>query len=114
MGIRTTKLAKYTLDTKHISAHGSTPNSLSEGIELKSSQHQVPCIMILSILIKYLEQNVCVCVRVCVRACVRVCDNYFKLYFSDKGGIMLKEALLFFYFILFIFFVFLDCVMCKL
>ena len=42
--------------------HGSTPNSLTEGIKLKSSQHQVPCIVILSILIKYLEQNVCACV----------------------------------------------------
>ena len=82
------------------------------GITFKSSQHQVPCIVILSIL-EYLVQN-CVCVRarehVCVIFILKVVFR--KLSFIKyMGGIMLKEALLFFLF--FFFFFFLDYVKYK-
>ena len=75
------------------------------GITFKSSQHQVPCIVILSIL-EYLVQN-CVCVRarehVCVIFILKVVFR--KLSFIKyMGGIMLKEALLFFLFFFFFFF----------
>ena len=92
MGTRTTN-GKNTFDTN---IYQLMEALMIRGITFKSSQHQVPCIVILSIL-EYLVQN-CVCVRarehVCVIFILKVVFR--KLSFIKyMGGIMLKEALLF-------------------
>ena len=111
MGTRTTN-GKNTFDTN---IYQLMEALMIRGITFKSSQHQVPCIVILSIL-EYLVQN-CVCVCVCVRAREHVCVIFIlkvvfrKLSFIKyMGGIMLKEALLF---LLLFFPVFLDYVKYK-
>ena len=83
------------------------------GITFKSSQHQVPCIVILSIL-EYLVQN---CVCVCVRAREHVCDIYFKScisqvklykihgrYYVERGCAFSSSSFFFFFFFFFSFF----------
>ena len=61
MGIQQTAKTHWTQNIYQLMAA-----LMIRGITFKSSQHQVPCIVILSIL-EYLVQN-CVCVCVCARA----------------------------------------------
>ena len=76
------------------------------GITFKSSQHQVPCIVIILEHIRIPSTKLCVCVRarehVCVIFILKVVFR--KLSFIKyMGGIMLKEALLFLLFFFFFF-----------
>ena len=119
MGIRTTN-GKNTLDTKHISAHGSTHDQRNH-VQIQPTPSPLHCDLEH---IRVLSTKVCVCV--CAGAREHVCVIFIlkvvfrKLSFIKyMGGIMLKEALLFllllflFFFFVFFFFVFLDYIKYK-
>ena len=113
-GIRTTN-GKNTLDTKHISAHGSTHDQWNH-VQIQRTPSPLHCDLE-HIRIPSTKLCVCVCVCVCARAREHMCVIFIlkvvfrKLSFIKyMGGIMLKEALLFllllFFFFFFFFFVF--------
>ena len=117
MGIRTTN-GKRHIRHKTYSSSWKHAQLMIRGYHVQIQPTASPLLVILSIFIEYLVQN---CVRACVRACVRVCVCvcvcvifilkvvFRKLRFTKyMGGIMLKEALLFL-----LFFVFLDYVKYK-
>ena len=112
MGIRTTN-GKNTLDTKHISAHGSTHDQRNH-VQIQPTPSPLHCDLQH---IRIPSTKLCVCVCVCARE--HVCVIFIlKVVFRKLSfikymiGIMLKEALLFLLFFFF-FFVFLDYVKYK-
>ena len=101
MGIRTTN-GKNTLDTKHISAHGSTHDQRNHD-QIQPTPSPLHCDLEH---IRIPSTKLCVCVCVCARE--HVCVIFIlkvvfrKLSFIKyMGGIMLKEALLFLLFFFF-------------
>ena len=102
IGIRTTN-GKNTLDTKHISAHGSTHDQ-SNHVQIQPTPSPLHCNLEH---IRIPSTKLCVCARarehVCVIFILKVVFR--KLSFIKyMGGIMLKEALLFLFFFFFSFF----------
>ena len=101
MGIRTTN-GKNTLDTKHISAHGSTHDQRNH-VQIQPTPSPLHCDLEH---IRIPSTKLCVRVRarehVCVIFILKVVFR--KLSFIKyMGGIMLKEALLFLLFFFFFF-----------
>ena len=111
MGIRTTD-GKNTLDTKHISAHGSTHDQKNH-VQIQPTPSPLHCDLE-HIRIPSTKLFVCVCVCAHARACV--CDIYFKScisqvklykihgrYYVERGSVF-SSSFFFFFFFFFSFF----------
>ena len=104
MGIRTTN-GKNTLDTKHISAHGSTHDQRNH-VQIQPTPNPLHCDLEH---IRIPSTKLCVCV--CARANMCVCDIYFKIcisqvklykihgrYYVERGSAFSSSFFFFFFF----------------